>query len=165
MKRATCVGHSTLPRAQTRWLGAPFEAPWLANQAAANSATCFRRRSKRWGPNPTKITSRPKMARAQQTWRGPVTRPIPLSSEQGARRKRFSADRMARRSTCFHGNCTMKHRGDTRFAHIHIPELPTCSQIACCIDVAKVDVNKALCVRIHVHCMRAPGPRVFIVRA
>ena len=41
MKRATCVGHSTLPRAQTRWLGAPFEVPWHANQAAAN-VTCFR---------------------------------------------------------------------------------------------------------------------------
>jgi len=53
MKRATCVGHSTMPRAQTRWLGAPFEAPRLANQAAVN-VTCFRRRSKRWGTNPTK---------------------------------------------------------------------------------------------------------------
>jgi hypothetical protein len=72
---------------------------------------------------------------------------------------------MARRLTCFHGKCTMTRRGDTRFAHIHTPALPTCSQSACCIDVDKVDVDKALCVRVHVHCMRAPCPRVSIVRA
>jgi len=59
----------------------------------------------------------------------------------------------------------MTHRGDTRFAHIHTPALPSCSQIACCIDVDKVDVDKALCVRVHVHCMRAPCPLVYIVRA
>jgi len=57
----------------------------------------------------------------------------------------------------------MMHRGDTRFAHIHIPALPTCSQIAGCIDIAKVDVDQPLCVRAYVHWMRAPCPRVFIV--
>ena len=60
MKRATCVGHSAMPRVQTRWLGVPLEAPRLTKQAAAN-VTCFRLRSKWWGPNPTK---NPKMARA-----------------------------------------------------------------------------------------------------
>jgi len=56
MKRATCVGHSTMPRAQNRWLGAPFEASRLANQAATN-VTCFRRRSKRPTKNPTQTMS------------------------------------------------------------------------------------------------------------
>ena len=42
-----------MPRAQTRWLGAAFEAPRLANWDAAN-ITCFRRRSRRCGLNPTK---------------------------------------------------------------------------------------------------------------
>jgi len=72
---------------------------------------------------------------------------------------------MARRSTCFHGKCTMTQRGNTRIAHIHKPALPSCSQIACCIHVDKADVDQALCVRINAHCMRAPCLRVNIVRA
>jgi len=59
----------------------------------------------------------------------------------------------------------MTHRGDTRFAHAHTPALPSCSQIACCIDVDTVNINKTLCVRVHVHCMSAPCPCVSIVRA
>jgi len=57
------------------------------------------------------------------------------------------------------------HRCDTRFTHIHAPALPSCSQITWCIDVNKVDVDKALCVRVNIHCMRAPCPRVSITRA
>jgi len=40
MKTATCVGHSTMPKAQTRWLGAAFEAPQFPNREAAN-ITCL----------------------------------------------------------------------------------------------------------------------------
>ena len=80
-------------------------------------------------------------------------------------RKRFSADSMARPSTCSHGKCTMPHRGDTRFAPFYTPALPSCSQIACSIHVDTDDVDKALCVRVHVHCMRASCLRVSIVRA
>jgi len=53
MKRATCVGHSTMPRTQTRAFVVSFNAPRLANWAAANM-TCARRTCKWWGTNPIK---------------------------------------------------------------------------------------------------------------
>ena len=85
------------------------------------------------------------------------TRPSASTRSQQARSetKRFLTNTMARCSTCFHGKCTMTHHHDTRFAHILTPALPSCLQIACCINVDFVNVNKAFCVGAHVHCMPA----------
>jgi len=78
--------------------------------------------------------------------------------------KQLALSRMARRLTCFHGKGTMTQHSSTRFAHIHAPALPSCSQTTCCINVNKVNVDKAFCMRVNVHCMCVPCPRVSILR-
>jgi len=137
MQRATCVGHNTMPRSQTCWFGVAFEAPRLANWAAAND-TYIRRRSKRWGLNPTKNPTPPRLMRRTRHVDGMTAWPEPrhVGNELAVTRAHWQHQhprgthnmhlarthnrscstndqygqttcRMAKRSTWLHGKCTM----------------------------------------------------------
>jgi len=164
------VGHSTLPRAQTRWLAT------LRSVAACQSGCCKcnvlptalqavghkshqKSDTDHLGPCTAHnmqsaalctaslcrgnvcrcahvVTTSPNTQR-----RRPALAPSAPSRLQRARSETKTI--FGRQNwTCFHGKCTMTLRSDTRFAHIHTPALPSCSQIACFKDVEKSTSTK-----------------------
>jgi len=136
MKRATCVGHSTMPRAQTCAFGVAFDGPQLANWAAAN-VTCARRTCKQWGLNPIKYltpllpTRRPRpqlsMDACSAPWRVSKNLTVTRAHQQRRHPRRAHILQPARTPA---GSCnTNDQYGQNQKPELYLTSmLPTCAE-------------------------------------